>query len=268
MSDNENPQHQDEGAPEWEHTEGEPLEAEQLALADDEERLPWLESDDDEYDEDDDSGFGKLMGLVLGGLALLGALVGGIWWVTHRNPDPALVADGSTVPAPEGPYKEVPKDPGGKTFDGTGDSSFAVSEGQNRPAQLANGGAPANGGALPGVGAAAGAGGAASGGSAAGTNGGAGAAGAAGSANGAAAGSAGGVGVQVGAFSSQAAAEAGWARLVGKAGSTLSGVQHRIVAGKADIGTVYRLQAVAGDAGAANALCGKLKGAGIPCQVK
>jgi len=45
-------------------------------------------------------------------------------------------------------------------------------------------------------------------------------------------------------------------------------VPHRVIAGSADIGTVYRLQAVAPDAGAASALCGKLKAAGISCTVK
>ena len=78
----------------------------------------------------------------------------------------------------------------------------------------------------------------------------------------------GGVGVQVGAFSSKATAEAGWTKLVGQAGAALSGVPHRVVAGNADIGTVYRLQAVAPDAASAQALCGKLKASGISCQVK
>ena len=62
------------------------------------------------------------------------------------------------------------------------------------------------------------------------------------------------------------AAEAGWNRLV-KQSSVLSGVQHRIVEGKADIGTVYRLQALTG-AGGGTALCGKLHAEGLACQVK
>lgn len=229
---------------------GEPLETERLDLAEDEERLPWLESsDDEEWSEYEGSDTGRLLGLVVIGLAALAAIVGGIWWATHRSPDPALVADGSLIEAPGTPYKEAPKNPGGKTFDGTGDSSFAVSEGQNRPAQL--GGqpaapaprapapaAPAGGkpGAVPPPPAPAPA--------------------------------AGGVGVQVGAFSSQATAEAGWTKLVGQASGVLSGVPHRVVSGSADIGTVYRLQAVAPDAGAAHALCSKLKSSGISCQVK
>jgi len=74
--------------------------------------------------------------------------------------------------------------------------------------------------------------------------------------------------VQVGAFSSRDAAEAGWTKLGSQAGGALSGVSHRVIAGNADNGTIYRLQAVAPDAAAANALCGKLKSAGISCQVK
>jgi hypothetical protein len=41
-----------------------------------------------------------------------------------------------------------------------------------------------------------------------------------------------------------------------------------VVEGKADIGTVYRLQALAGDAAGATDLCARLKAAGVACQVK
>lgn len=217
--------------------DGEPLETERLALEDEDDRLPWLESDDDEYYEDGGSDGKRMWAFVIVGLIALGAIVGGIFWATRQSPDPALVADGSTIAAPEGPYKEAPKDPGGKKMDGTGDSTFAVSDGQTRPAQLGGASAPAS----PAVDL--------------------------GKAGGAAAPATGGVGVQVGAFSSQAKAEAEWARLKGQH-SMLSGVSHRVVAGQADIGTVYRLQAVAGDAAGANALCAKLKAAGEKCQVK
>lgn len=226
-----------------------PLEIEQLGLTEEEERLPWLESpEDDEWDDSQGSDNSKLAGFVLMGLVALAAIVGGIWWATNRGPDPALVADGSVIEAPDQPYKQAPQDPGGKTFDGTGDSSFAVSEGQNRPPQL--GGEPSAPVAAAPVATPSQA-----------------AAPAAAPAPAAAAAS-GGVGVQVGAFSSKATAEAGWTKLVGQAGAALSGVPHRVVAGNADIGTVYRLQAVAPDAASAQALCGKLKAAGISCQVK
>jgi hypothetical protein len=71
----------------------------------------------------------------------------------------------------------------------------------------------------------------------------------------------------VAAYSTRASAEAGWARLSTQY-ELLSGVSHRIVEGTADIGTVYRLQAVPGDAAAAQALCAKLKAEGLACQVK
>ena len=76
-----------------------------------------------------------------------------------------------------------------------------------------------------------------------------------------------GVGVQIGAFSTNASAEAAWTKLA-QQHSALSGVRHRVLQGSADIGTVYRLQAVPGDAAAANALCGKLKAGGLSCQIK
>lgn len=239
----------------WQDQDGQPLETEQLQLAPEEERLPWLESPDDEdWEENEGAGPGRLLGLMVAGLVSLGAIVGGIWWVTHRTGNPAQVADGSLIEAPATPYKEAPRNPGGKTFDGTGDSSFAVSEGQSRPPQLSGPVAPppapvAAPSAAP-VAPATGAKPAAK------------------PAAAPTATASGGVGVQVGAFSSQTAAEAGWNKLVAQANGALSGVSHRVIAGNADIGTVYRLQAVAGDAGAANALCGRLKAAGISCQVK
>ena len=45
-------------------------------------------------------------------------------------------------------------------------------------------------------------------------------------------------------------------------------MRYRIQEGVVDIGTVYRLQAVASDVNAANRLCANLKSDGIDCQVK
>jgi hypothetical protein len=240
---------QDQGQQNWQDGEGEPLETERLALEDEEERLPWLESGADEDYADYEGGDNtRMLGFFVMGLIALGVLVGAIWWASHRGPDPALIADGSTVAAPAGPYKEAPKDPGGKTFAGTGDSSFAVSEGQTRPGQIA-GAAPA----APGP--------AASAPAAAATQ-------PVAKAAPAPAAASSGVGVQVGAFSSKATAEAGWTKLVAQAGGALSGVSHRVIEGTADNGTIFRLQAVAGNAAAAASLCTSLKAKGISCQVK
>jgi len=220
-----------------------------------EERLPWLDAAEDEFGEDefDEAGVDPLRvwAFLLSGLALLIVIVVGVWWTAHRHDSGAQQADGSLITAPPGPFKEAPQNPGGKTFDGTGDSSFAVSQGHSPGATLAGGADQAqDGGAAASI-AAGPAGPEADAGTGAltGTN------------------TAGGVGVQVGAFSTQAAAEAGWQHLA-KAYEALSGTSHRIVEGKADIGTVYRLQAMTGSAGAATALCERLKTAGLNCQVK
>jgi hypothetical protein len=209
-----------------------------LAFGDDEVRLPWLEADDDE-EEYQGYNTGQLASLIVLGVLALAVIVGGIWWATHHGKEAALVADGSVIPAPKQPYKEKPKDPGGKTFAGTGDTSFAVSEGKTRPARLGES-APAR----PASEAAASA-----------------------SAAPAAAETVSGVGVQIAAYSNRSQAEAGWTKLSGQY-EVLSGLHHRVVEGQADIGTVYRLQAVPGDAKAAHALCAQLKSMGVACQVK
>lgn len=222
--------------------EGDETDSARLDL-DDEERLPWLESVDDDDDDDEGSDTGRLVMLLIAGLVVLAAMVGGIWWATHREPTTELQADGSVIPAPAAPYKEAPRDPGGKTFAGTGDTSYSVSEGKTVTPRLeseptapkpsvdlaakpAAGPAPALSPAPSGV------------------------------------------GVQVGAYTSLTSAEAGWTKLSQQYSSVLSGVKHRVVEGRADIGTVYRLQALAGDAAGADALCGRLKAAGVSCQVK
>lgn len=240
----------------WNNGFDQPLETEQLALAVQDERLPWLESPDDEDFDFDRNNHGGLIKLVLIGLVLLGGLVGGIWWATHRVTSEEVVADGSLVPAPPGPYKEAPKDPGGKQFAGTGDQAFVVLDGQSSAPQLAGGEvvpAPAATTPEPKPAASAKASAPAS---------------AAPSATPSPAAAPGGVGVQVGAYSSKAQAEAGWTRLVAQSNGALSGVSHRVLMGTADIGTIYRLQAVAGDRASATALCTRLKAAGIACQVK
>ncbi len=230
----------------WAASDAEPLETERLALNDEEERLPWLESGDDDDEQLARVDNGRMAGFLLGGLISLAVVVGGIWWATHRNSDPALVADGSVIAAPKSPASEQPKEPGGKTFDGTGDTSFAVSEGQSRPARL--GGDTPSAAAKPATEPAP-------------------AASAKATPIASAAPAVSGVGVQIGAFSTNASAEAAWTKLA-QQHSALSGVRHRVLQGSADIGTVYRLQAVPGDAAAANALCGKLKAGGLSCQIK
>lgn len=257
----------DEGEEPFDSQNGDALElgenSERLALEEDE-RLPWLDADDD--DDTGEAGGGRIMGLAILGLIALATIIGGIWWSSNRDTDPALVADGSTIPAPSETYKEAPKDPGGKTFDGTGDTAFAVSEGQDRSAKL--GEAPPQPGAS---GAAAkpgfGLGNAPSDLSAPPPGKGPVAAASPSPAANTATTPSGGPVVQVGAYASRASAEAAWGRLSQRY-SVLSGQRYRIVEGQADIGTVFRLQAIPGDAAAAQSLCTRLKASGLACQVK
>jgi len=273
------------GGAEYGQGQGGAYHGEELPLADDDARLPWLEGDDEE--EGYNTG-GQTFALVVAALLILAMAGAGVWWLTRDARDAEFVADGSTIESP-GPYKQRPDDPGGKVFEGTGDSSFKVSEGQSNPARLgeaepqpapgfttlkqddkgAAGSKPAPAAKPPAVASApapkpsakpsapapkppavasapapkpptvAEAPAAASS----------------------------GVGVQVGAYSNRAAAEAGWNRLT-QQHSALKGMKYRVVEGKADIGTVYRLQAVADNAASAGALCRDLKASGLNCYVK
>lgn len=195
--------------------------------------LPWLESGEKDYEEGAVD-TGRIIAFAAIVLVFLGVGVGGYWWYTNRATGVEYVADGSTVEAPEGPYKEKPDDAGGKTFAGTGNIAPAIAEGEQREVRLA-GEAPA-----PSI-------------------------------------STrstddkpieqDGVGVQVGAYGTRARAEAGWVTLRSQT-TLLNGVRHRVIKGQADIGTVYRLQAVASDLAAARELCEALKADGLACQVK
>lgn len=220
-----------------------PEREETLALGE-ETRLPWLEGDDDE-EEESGYGAGQVVLFVLLGLLILGVIVGGIWWATRVQPDRDLVAQGGVIEAPDEPYKTRPDDPGGDVVEGTGDSSFAVAEGQTRTAQLGDeSGAEApvakatDAEPTP-----------------------------AASPSPEASPAVSGPGVQVGAYTDRASAQAGWTRLSQQYGD-LEGVEHRIVEGQADIGKVFRLQAVPGDLDAAKALCQRLQSAGLACYVK
>ncbi|MCA1661409.1 MAG: SPOR domain-containing protein [Novosphingobium sp.] len=219
-----------------EETAFEPAPASARLGLDDDERLPWLESADD-IDADEGVDGGRIVGFVLLGVVALAMIVGAVWFVTNRGgPGPA---DGSLIRAESGPYKVAPEDPGGKTFAGTGDTSYAVAQGEARPGTVAGSASPAPSPTPT----------------------------ARATASAAPQPAGGGVGVQVGAYTSAADAEAGWSALASRH-DALSGLKHRVVEGQADFGRVFRLQAVAADLAAANALCASLKAAGQGCQVK
>ncbi|TYC87519.1 SPOR domain-containing protein [Novosphingobium sp. BW1] len=232
-------------------TQDSPESARELDLGDGEMRLPWLEGDDEDY-EDERGGVGQTTILLLAALVAIALLGGGILWALAGRSDEELVADGGVIEAPEEPYKTRPENPGGEVVSGTGDTSFAVAEGQSRTPQIAEEELPGPGfdgldeaessAAAPQskpVPAA--------------------------KAEEPAAPS--GVGVQVGAYTSREGAEKGWQTLKGQY-APFGDMSHRVVQGQADIGTVYRLQALPGDLKAAKALCADMRGAGLACQVK
>ncbi|QKG70170.1 SPOR domain-containing protein [Erythrobacter mangrovi] len=222
-------------------------EDEQLDLSQDD-RLPWLESAEE---EDAAGGFDTVRLVLLGVLALavLGAVLGAIWFVTNKTSDEPS-ADGSLIAAPTEPYKTKPADEGGKVFAGTGDSSFAVGEGQTRESKLADKPVSVAGPSIattlddetrP--------------------------ASTTSSSQPSTPPQTVGVAVQVGAFPRRQDAEAAWAALLRQT-EALSGVSHRVVEAQVDIGRVYRLQAMARDRAAANQLCAALKADGLACFVK
>jgi hypothetical protein len=204
---------------------------------DDPDRLPWLETADG-YDYEESASPLKVAGLVLGGLALLAAIVGGIYWF-QRN-QAGGQGNGELIAAQEGNYKVPPTDREGKSFEGEGDAAFAASDGKKVDAKLdpAKAKAAASAAAAP-------------------------------AAPAAKAGPipAGAAFVQLGAFSDAAKAEQAWAAL-GKRFGAISGTSKRVVEGAGEGGRkVFRLQAISANAAAAQQLCAKLKAAGESCLI-
>lgn len=206
--------------------------------------LPWLESED----EDTEAGALDARQIVLfaaGLLALLAVLVGIVWYASNKVSSASLEPDGSTIAAPEGPVKERPENPGGKQFAGTGNIAPLVGEGGTPQSVVASADKPApppptapqgetskpapDAEASPAA--------------------------------------ISGIGVQLAAYGSRERAEQGWTDL-SRRSETLQAVRHRVVEGKVDSGTVYRLQAIAADRASADQLCATLKREGLDCQVK
>ena len=226
----------------YEHDEE--WEAAELELIETDDHLPWLDAEEVEERE---PGFATSRLVLLGVLsfAVVGALVAIAWFAIGTSGDEPP-ADGSLVEAPDGPYKTKPDEAGGKTYAGTGDTSFAVGEGQTREGKLAEKqvtpepepesevagpslattlNAEPRPAERPGT------------------------------------------YVQVGAYPSRGDAQEAWGRLMRQT-TSLNGVRNRIVQAEVDIGTVFRLQAITGSNGEARALCSQLKADGLACFVK
>jgi hypothetical protein len=92
----------------------------------DEDRLPWLEAVEEDGEGDGPS-VGKLVGAIVVGLLAIGLIVGGLYWLGNRN----AASDGNDViTAERGDYKQRPENPGGMNLSGEGNTSVAASEGQ------------------------------------------------------------------------------------------------------------------------------------------
>ena len=76
-----------------------------------------------------------------------------------------------------------------------------------------------------------------------------------------------GYGVQIGAFSSQAKAEAQWQAIEKRFRRELAGSSHQIAAGKAGSKAVFRLKVAQPSQSAAKALCSRLAASGQSCVV-
>lgn len=221
-------------------------------------RLPWLETVEDDYREG--PSVLRIVLLILIGLAVIAAAVFGWWWYQRTVTGEGT---GALINAQEGDYKVKPDEPGGMKVEGEGDTVFAASEGATTngsvdvsavPETPVDGKAapkasptPVKGasrvvapiptGAVPKA--------------AAPTQ----------AAPGPSAGSA---TIQLGSFPTEAEANAAWARL-SKRFSYLAPLGKGIA--KADVNgkTFYRLRVNAGSNGQARELCGKLKAAGEAC---
>lgn len=72
----------------------------------DEDRLPWLEPVEEEYDEPTGLTTPKLIIWLVAALAVAGLVVGGFFWLRQR--DASTAGDGSLIQAPDSYYKERP----------------------------------------------------------------------------------------------------------------------------------------------------------------
>ncbi|MEA3002698.1 MAG: hypothetical protein QOH81_1486 [Sphingomonadales bacterium] len=225
-------------------------------------RLPWLEAVDEDDGHDGPSAL-KLIVAVLIGLAAIGGIVGGLFWLGNRHaPGAGPTAEVETIKAPDGAYKVKPDHPGGMNVQGQGDTSFAASAGAEPKGRIDTNAVPETpvsrtGGTAPAAQPQA-------------------AHPAAAKppvptpkpaptpvkpAPAPAATGQGGGSIQLGAFSSQAGAEKAWKALAGRF-SYVAPLSHNVVPVASGGRTLYRLRA--GGAGAAD-VCGRLRVAGESC---
>lgn len=228
----------------------------------DDDRLPWLETVEDDYREG--PSFWRILLLIVLALAVLGAAGFGYWWYQKQQ---GLTGNGELINAQEGDYKVKPDEPGGLKVEGEGTTVFATGEGTATNASVNVAGqpeAPVEGKAAPQPAAS----------PAAGSS----KASVAAPASGgqlkarpplapapAAAAGAGSL-IQLGAFPDQQGADAAWARL-SKRFAVLAPLGKSIERGDSAGRTVYRLRVNTGSNGQAKEICGRLQAAGQSCYV-
>jgi hypothetical protein len=234
-----------------------------------EDRLPWLETVEERYEER--APVGRVILLVLAGLAIIGAAIAGLYWWQDRPSTGG--GTGELINAAEGDYKVKPEEPGGMQVAGEGDSVFKTSDGgdtANASVDLsAVPEAPIAGGARPAPKAAAtpktdaprvSAAVPPPSGAVAPTR------------NGTpdrpvpTTAGAGGAVVQLGSFPSAATANGAWKQLSGRFGY-LAGLGQSVQQAEVNGRTVHRLRVNTGSNAQAREVCGKLKVAGEACFV-
>lgn len=104
----------------------------------DEDRLPWLEAVEEE-DEREGPSLAKLIGAILIGLVAIGLIVGGLFWLGNRGREGG---DGELIAAEEGDYKVRPEDRGGMNVTGTDNTSQAASKGDAPAGRIDTGAVP------------------------------------------------------------------------------------------------------------------------------
>lgn len=244
--------------------------------AGEEDRLPWLEA----VEEDEDEGVGllTLIGGVLVVLVAIALVIGGILWL--RGQDGGASDGAELIAAPEDDYRVRPSEAGGMEVEGEGDATFAASEGGSPEGRIDRSATPEDPVAGTRVAATAGenssndAGGQPTGaasaripasnrqlaesaprpasGNTAAVSGGATAAS--------------GRLIQLGAFSSEAAANSAWTQISSRS-SALSSLAKSVSSVQAGGRTLYRLRAAASSREAARTLCTRLRNAGQACSV-
>src|SRR3546814_14019827 len=78
----------------------------------------------DGFEEEGEVSPVRLLVMVLGGLLLIGAVLGGLWWIQNGG----ARGNGELIAAQQGDYKVAPANDGARTFEGEGDVAFSASE--------------------------------------------------------------------------------------------------------------------------------------------